>query len=312
MPAVENAPDDSRHEHSGEVEIALQCESWSALISTRGASLRDLSFDEHKIIEGSWPEADDWFAGSTLAPWVNRLADGAWTDDEGVKHQAPINDAKNNCANHGLVFNRVFTIESASKDQVTLSASCFDQSAYPFEVFMKVAYSLNREGLEVAIQLENRGDTTAPVAYGSHPYFVVDQKSVLQVSAETRVQVDARMLPTETSKVDGGVFEIAPADASDFTDACFTDLKVDDGMVKTRLTRPALKRVVELAQSPDFAFLQVFTLQAGFAGHDGLLALEPQTASANAFNSREGLIELAPSESKISKWSLGLRDSIHA
>lgn len=312
MPAFEDPTDDAGHTHRQDTDIHLRFENWSARISPVGASIRDLSFEQHKIIEGSWPDADKWFAGSTLAPWVNRLADGTWTDQAGAKHEAPINDEKNHCANHGLVFNRAFRVENLSESAVELAATCFDPIAYPYEVVIRVSFALGPNGLSVSMQVENLGTEPAPVAYGSHPYLVVDQDSRLVVQAETQILVDEHMIPIGTSPLEARVYAIEPAQRADFTDTCFTDLTAVGGFVTTKLTRPSMHRTIELSQTPDFAFIQVFTLQAGFAGHPGLLALEPQTAAANVLNTGENLITLQPGGSRISQWTLGLGDSIHA
>ena len=292
-------------------EIFLNVGPWQARISTIGARLLDLAHGSNKIVEGSWPEAAEWFAGCTLAPWVNRLADGSWLDKSGVQHRAEVNDPDTNSANHGLVFNRDFAVVERSDSHAVLVASCRDASAYPFDVTVRVEYELTQEGLRSSLSTENHSIMEVPIAVGAHPYLVVDAESRLRVEAAQRVEVDARMLPAGLNQVENRLFEISPADRSDFTDACFTELNFASGWATTVLTRPSMQSEVVLAQSPELTHLQVFTLQGGYAGHDGLLALEPQTAAGNALNHLDRVPVLKPGETKISEWSISLRNSFH-
>jgi aldose 1-epimerase len=210
-----------------------------------------------------------------------------------------------------LVFNLEFALVERSDSRVVLEASCRDESAYPFDVTVRVEYELTDEGLRSSLSAENHSNVPTPVAVGAHPYLVVDADSRLRVEAAQRIEVDTRMLPTGVREVENQVFAITPADRSDFTDACFTELNFASGWATTVLTRPSMQADVVIAQSAEFTHLQVFTLQGGFGGHAGLLALEPQTAAGNALNHLDRVPVLKPGETQISEWSISLRNSFH-
>lgn len=291
----------------------LSSQDWQARVDERGAALVALSYQGIELVAGTWSHATEWFAGSTLAPWVNRLEDGQWVDASGVTHTAAINDVANGCANHGLVFSRNFNVSKVSISSITLSTSCFDASAYPFEMLLEVTYSLGSSGLSVLFELKNLSEVRAPFSIGSHPYLVAESDSVLTFAAKTVFVNDDNMLPLK--KVDLGAAEskvrIRPAHRGDFTDTCFAQLETNAlGKHEIRLSRPSMRKDVVLSQSEELSHLQVFTLQAPeLTGYEALVALEPQTAPANALRSSDGLLHLEPGERFASSWGVHLEDS---
>jgi aldose 1-epimerase len=277
---------------------------WVAVLSPRGAALVELRNGETVVTTSSWAGASQWFSGSTLFPWVNRLADGAWRLTA-RKLQAPINDNQNNCANHGLVFDRGFRIVARTDNAITLAITLEPGDAYPAALDLTVNYTLTDSGLTVTYEVANPGHTRLPFAIGGHPYLLADQDSVLEFEAQGRVEVDGRLLPTEISSIDRTPTVLDVANRKHYTDACFTGLTRDaSGRASVRLSRPSANLTVTLWQDEAFTHLQVFTLQTGRSERRNLVALEPQTAAANALNTGDGLIWLDAGQNFTGSWGI--------
>ncbi len=277
---------------------------WVAILSPRGAALIELVHCETVVTTSSWAGASQWFSGSTLFPWVNRLADGAWHLTS-RKLQAPINDNQNNCANHGLVFNRAFQIAARTDNAITFAITLEPDDAYPAALDLAVTYSLSETGLAVTYEVSNVGRARLPFALGGHPYLLADQDSVLEFGAQGRVEVDGRLLPTDISSIDRTQTVLEVANRKQYTDACFTGLARDaSGRASAHLSRPSANLTVTLWQDETFTHLQVFTLQTGRSERPNLVALEPQTAAANALNTGDGLIWLDGGQNFTGSWGI--------
>ncbi len=293
-------------------ELNIAHGKWSARIALRGAALAHLSAGDTQIVSSDWLNSADWFAGSTLAPWVNRLDAGTWQFNGKALH-APINDKDNNCANHGLVFDRIFEVVQKSDSQVELSTLIHDETAYPFEVRLSVFYELTEFGLRSVITAENIGSSKAPFAAGTHPYFVTDPASELALDAFEEFEVDNRMLPIsrKLATTPGAQSRIIRVNnPADFTDTCFGGLtRYAEGFAQSKLTRPLSNERVIVFQSQEFSYLQVFTLMGtDFAGDNTLLALEPQSAPANAFNTSDGLVWLESGQTWSGTWGVDIEE----
>ena len=293
-------------------EITITHGKWSARIALRGAALLQLSAGETQIVSSAWPDSDDWFAGSTLAPWVNRLDAGTWAHDGQTLH-APINDKDNNCANHGLVFDNIFEVVQKSQSELELSTFINDDAVYPFELRLSVFYELTEYGLRSVISAENIGTSNAPFAAGTHPYFVTDPASVLTLDAYEEFEVDERMLPTGktlATKQGSEARSIRLNESEDFTDTCFGGLtRYAEGFAQCAITRPLTNQRVVVFQNQEFSYLQVFTLMGtDFAGGNTLVALEPQSAPANAFNTGDGLVWLEPGQTWSGTWGVDIEE----
>lgn len=282
---------------------------WSATVSTRGASLIELLHGETAVTTSAWAGASTWFSGATLFPWVNRLDDGAWQlGDQTLT--AEINDAQNNCANHGLVFDRNFAVVSHTPDSINFETQLTPSPAYPAHLTLTVTYTLTDAGLTVTYNVRNTDQTRAPFAIGGHPYLLAEPDSVLEFNADARIEVDSRLLPIGTSPIDHAPMYIEVAERKDYTDACFMGLLRDGGgRASTRLSRPATNQTVTVWQDQSFTHLQVFTLQTGRSERPNLVAIEPQTAAANALATGDGLIWLESGETFTGSWGIEVREN---
>ena len=269
---------------------------WRAQISPVGASLVSLWHGDIEIITSPYNEPLRALAGSVMAPWPNRLEDGTWQLGD-REFKAIINDSDGHNANHGLAFDKEFALTSQTDVSLRLELNLFDEQAYPFSVLLSVTYLLQNTGLEVELEARNLSNDVVPVAVGMHPYFVLDQDSALSVDANAWVTKNTRNLPVGTS-----TFEESPlANNAGHSicnlelDECFTDLRFgSNDFCVTTLTRPLLGISVEVAQSREFSHLMLYRLQESRQPLRSLLAIEPQSAPANAFRNLESVASLAP------------------
>ncbi|MGO2050588.1 MAG: aldose 1-epimerase family protein [Microbacterium sp.] len=279
----------------------------TAQIAQVGASLRGLTVGGVDLV-ARYPEdiPTPSCSGVVLAPWPNRIRDGAWRDGEAVR-QLAITEPKLRNASHGLLRFTAYEIERTDA-AATLRATIHPQTGYPYEIATAVTYTLTDTGIEVSHTLTNRSDAAAPVALGTHPFVTigdVDPRNlVLRVPAAAQFETDERMLPTEAVAAPeelrsgvrlGGIT----------LDTGFTRLARDaDGRVRHTLTAPD-GRHVTLWQGEGFDFVQVYTT-TNYPGQQLAVAIEPMTAPADAFNSRIGLRRLATGESWTLSWGIEL------
>lgn len=88
-------------------------------------------------------------------------------------------------------------------------------------------------------------------------------------------------------------------------DTGFATLRRDaDGLVRTTLTAPD-GRVVTVWQGEGLDYVQAFTTDR-YPGQSLVVAVEPMTAPAEAFNSGRGLRRLAPGETWELRWGIRL------
>lgn len=281
---------------------------WRAELDREAAALKRLWWRGAEIVCIPEPEANFSFAGSTLAPWANRLRDGRWSLD-GAEFQAAVNDRGTGTALHGLVVHTDFAVTTET-DQVAAFGHLFGtDAAYPFALELAVRYSVDAGGLTVELAAKNRDRRGLPVVLGSHPYFRLDADSALQVSAATIMVNDAHQLPVGREPLAArGLQTGEPMRVADLQlDDCLTDFSVaTDGQIRTRLSRPELGCTIELWQEPRLAYLMAFTRRYAQAGveYPLTLALEPQSGPADAFRTGESLIWLEPAESISLSWGI--------
>lgn len=282
---------------------------WSASVDTRGASLIELRHGETAVTTSAWVGASTWFSGSTLFPWVNRLDGGTWQLGNQTL-TADINDTQNNCANHGLVFDRDFAAIARTPDSITLEVQLTPDRTYPANLNLAVTYELSDAGLTVTYNVRNADQTRAPFAIGGHPYLLAEPDSVLEFNAHSRIEVDSRLLPRGTSPIGHASTHIEVANRKHYTDACFTELARDTaGRASTRLSRPAANLNIIVWQDQSFTHMQVFTLQTGRSERPNLVAIEPETAAANALTTGDGLIWLEPGETFTGTWGIEVKEN---
>ena len=292
------------------VQIHLDADGVRAQISQVGASLRHLVVGDTTVVP---PYPDDSpapsCAGVVLAPWPNRIRDGIWIDGEETRALA-ITEPKLNNAIHGLLRYTAYEIAEQSEASVLLRADVVPQTGYPYLLETSVRYTLVSDGVTAEHTIVNRSEDPAPVALGTHPFLTVsgaDPKTLLlQVPAETFFETDDRLLPIGESPVAGGTDLRTSRRLGDLQlDTGFATLRRgEDRIVRSTLTAPD-GRVVTLWQGEGLDYLQAYT-STGYPGQELVVALEPMSAPAEAFNSGRGLRRLAPGETWSVAWGVTL------
>jgi aldose 1-epimerase len=305
-------------------ELNLQTPSGAAraVVTEVAAGLRAYSVNGIDLVE-TFDEAvqPPMGAGIVLAPWPNRIRDGHWTQN-GVARQLAITEPARHNAIHGLLRFASYQKVSRTADSVTLAATVFPQSGYPFQVDTEVTYTLTPDGLNVTHRMHNVGAEAAPVAVGAHPYLKIGDVAtgdlVVRVDAATHIDVDDRLNPTGETPVDGTGFDLRAG-------RLVGDLDLDDGFGGVGASAAASDasvpgehslaaadgRSVVLWGDENMRYVQVFTPRI-FPVTNGsaqpvrgqAIAIEPMTAPADAFNSGAGLHWLAPEERWVVRWGI--------
>lgn len=262
-----------------------------------GASLIELNLGGLSLIDlpgsSDHPLASNpYHPSALLTPWVNRVRNGNYSF-KGKNYQLPINEPALGNAIHGLLARVPFTLVQKTESSVTLEhAYQGAEPNYPFPFTFRYTYTLAEEGgLEITFMAQNTGSTSMPFACGWHPYFSFPDTKAADLSIKfhptSRFLSDSQMIPLKEENLQG---------KSEFV---FSQEKVDHVF---RL-EPREKHVTEfidhkhqrslfLTQSSvQFPFLVVFQPEGYHS-----VAIEPMTTNTDAFNTGDGLIELAPSE----------------
>lgn len=307
-PSAQNGADSAPRRFATGRQFELRRDDALAIVTELAAGLRLYSRGGVQLTE-SYGDAEipPGATGIALAPWANRVEDGIWYLN-GKKQQLDITEVSRNNASHGLLRNSSYTLVDESEFSVTLEATVFPQHGYPFLVRHLVRYELDGNlDLRVSQTLANDSEASAPFVLGSHPYLrlgdVTPEDLILTVNAATRLVADDRLIPRSTASVEGdwdlsGGRTVGSLDI----DVALTDLTFDGGVARHTLTAPD-GRSVSLEQDQNCQYVHVFVTDT-FPGRSKVVAIEPMTGPANAFNSGDGLRWLAPGESFTMTWGI--------
>lgn len=275
-----------------------------AVVTEVGATLRSLSvrgeellwgFDEHEPGPGA--------AGVSMAPWPNRVRDGAYRW-EGEAYQLPVNEVLHNNAIHGLVHDVPWTLAARTDESVTLECVVhprrFPEPSWPGALLVRVRYALDDDGLAVHFEAENCSDVPLPLGYGPHPYFAFPAIDDVEIRSPFTKQltVDERLLPTGIVDVEDAADFREPRPLGDVVlDTAFTGV---EGPWQLSLETEA--RTVEVWADGAFRWVQLFTHPTR-----GALAVEPMTCGPDALNegvTHADLIRLEPGDRAQAAWGV--------
>lgn len=257
-----------------------------AVISPVGAALEKLALRGTTIIDStlvSNPSA--MFFGSTLAPWPNRLANHTY-EYQGRRYQTPNVDQDGN-SNHGLAFNRAFEVREQSDESVSVGYKFGSDECYPFPIDLKITYQIFDSFLRVSALATNNGQA-APFGVGFHPYFLVGEHFKVSANFSKQILVDEKMIPISDQQINGFVYEGGELDNC-FTGASQLNLKTE----KYNLT-------ISLEKGFEYFMLYRPSIDCGAS----LLAIEPMSCIANAFNSDLGSTVIQTGESQEFEFSI--------
>jgi aldose 1-epimerase len=293
-------------------QYEIEAGGYRANVTELGAGLRGLTFGDTALTTGyDADELPPHSSGQLLTPWPNRLEGGHYAFAGADYHVALSEPARGN-AIHGLTRWAPWAKVEHDRAEVTLRCLPHGQQGYPFAVQVDATYRLDAEsGLHVTVTATNKGSRPAPWGTGNHPYLTAGTASIdeceLQLPADRWQPVDDRLIPSGPAEdVTGTPYDLRERRklAGVQLDHAFTALRRDaDGNAWVRLAGPTLTTAAWL--DPANAWLQVFTgdtLEP--ERRRAAVAVEPMTCPANAFNSGEGLIVLAPRESATVRWGV--------
>jgi len=286
----------------------------TARIGVRGAQLKSLQREGVEFIQQheELPEVP-WSAGIVMAPWVNRIDAGKWTQN-GVSYTLPITDEAFGNAIHGLVSYEDFDVLAQTESAVRLGRVIKPVEGYPFEIDFRLEYHLQPDGIAVRHIAVNHSSQPAPFATGAHPYLVLGDepldRATIRVAARTYVASDERMIPVSREFTDNTPFDLTGGVVVDHlrVDNSYGNLQRNDqGIASASLIGSELG--LEVWQDSKFSYTHIF-VTPNFSGPSGkclAVAVEPTTGPANNFNTGEALIWLEPE--KVWRGSWGIRIS---
>jgi aldose 1-epimerase len=290
---------------SGE-RFEIAAGGYRAELAEVGAALAGLWLDGVSVTVESRPdELPPKSTGAVLMPWPNRLRDGHYQFD-GAEYQLPLTEPASSNASHGLVKWARWNLLEGAPDSVLLGHDVVPQTGYPFEIRLRLRYSLDPvAGLTVGITASNIGEFPAPFGAGFHPYLDLGEHELdtaeLLIPADTVLRADDRQIPVERLPVAGTAFDLRVIRP-------IGELRLDHGFAdligQTAVLRTAA-RTIELHFEQPWKYLQVFTPPHITPGRNAV-AIEPMSCPANAFNSGEDLIRLEPGEHWSASWSIAV------
>ncbi|NEG70082.1 aldose 1-epimerase family protein [Bifidobacterium choloepi] len=296
---------------------------YRATVAQLGAILRELTYKGEPILASfGADELVNCCAGQPLIPFPNRIEGGTYTFD-GVDYELPIDEHERNNAIHGYGYRSYWNLDSLSGDEVTLWWRVPDLAGYPFDVVVTLTYRLDDDGLHIHFDAYNNDDKPAPWALAMHPWLAnggwkhgddIDADNArcrLQIPAKTHVVVNGNLIPTGLEPVDGTKFDFRADGGRLLDDQPYDDALTDveheaDGTVTALFTRPdGLK--IRIVGDETITSFQVCD-GTGFPpdSHPAGVAVEPQTAYANAFKTGDDLIVIEPGTSSETDLLIGV------
>lgn len=304
-------------------QFSISHGNYHAVITEFGATLRKLTYQDTDIIVPF--DADSIVTccqGQLLIPFPNRLESGEYTF-EGKTYQLPIDEHDRNNAIHGYGKRAFWNLVTLEEDSVALSWRTPNMEGYPFDICVTATYRLSDDGLHLTISSFNNSESNAPWALAIHPWLAnglngygdeIDghnAKCSLTVPGRTHVVANENLIPTGTEPVDGTKYDLREdtlLTEQPFDDA-WTDLEhAEDGTVTAVFTRADGKKV-RVGGDETITSFQVCT-GTGFPAesHPAGVAVEPQTAYANAFKTGKDLIVIKPGETSSTSLFIGALD----
>lgn len=292
--------------------MALSGEQWSisyagreAVIVEVGGGLRTFTVDGDAYVDGYFEDdIAPGAAGQILAPWPNRLGDGAY-EFAGTKHQLALSEPVNRNASHGLVRWLRWQAVDHDADSVTVECALPAQPGYPFPIVLRTRWSVGPHGLRAVHTAVNLGAKPAPFGLGVHPYLRVPGTPIADLSldlpAQWRLKTDNRKLPVGEEPYKNESARIGDT----VIDSAFGDLTRDaDGNVSIGLST-ADGRGVTLWADESFPWVQVYTADT----LDGerrrrAVAVEPMSCPPDAFRTGRDLVTLGPGEIWSGTWGI--------
>ncbi len=303
-------------------QFVIGDERATATVTEVGAGLRALEIDGEAVL---WPypvgELASGGRGQVLAPWPNRIEDGAYSFG-GVQAQAALDEPDRRNAIHGLVRWLNFDVDEHARSSVVLSCVLAAQPAFPWRLRLRMRYEVVDGALVVTASATNESATAAPFGMGAHPYLHAGAGGVdgctLTLAADRRLVLDGRGIPTGSTEVVGTACDFSTGGtlAGVRLDDCFTGLRaaapgpsMRDGAAWEAVLTTAAGRRSALWADHAWPYVMCYTGDTLAAGEQRLgVAIEPMTCPPNAFRSGESVITLPAGGSWEGRFGIRLVD----
>ncbi|TDU27176.1 aldose 1-epimerase [Arthrobacter sp. JUb115] len=293
--------------------LTLQAHGFTAQVATVGATLVSLQYGSRPLVRAFDPHGPrPVFAGAILAPWPNRVIDGAYSW-EGQELQLPITEPERGHALHGLVIDTGFEIIEHRADFAQLRTVIAPSAGYPYEVQLVIGYRLEAGGLRTVAAATNLGTGTAPFGWGSHAYLVApgkkaDEWTFTLPAGKVQLTEGPRLLPRDTVQAAGTELDFrTPKPIGDlFIDHAYTGLAARaDGSFRAEIT-DAGGVGSHITWDEACPWVQIHTADRDDPALDRTgLAIEPMTCPPGGYNSGQDVIALAPGASHEASWLIG-------
>lgn len=178
---------------------------------------------------------------------------------------------------HGFARNLPWDVVAATPAELglALASSAETERQFPFAFRLELDYALRGATLRIDARCRNLDARPLPLHFGLHPYLFVPDADKARTTIETAA--DRAGVPGPFAGLDLTASEL--------------DRGFDAGAGPKTLRRPGA--AVTLEASPELSRWVVWTL----GGRD-FVCLEPWTGPANALNTGEGLIWIAPGDTR--------------
>lgn len=270
--------------------------SYCKIHLNQGASTQSLVLNDKEIIKDCYPLSyKDSYASAIMFPFASRIENGIYTFKE-IEYVLEKNDEANNCALHGLVYNKAFTLlkQQSTKDFASVTLHYLSEEAqegFPFKYELLVTYILTSNTLSTNITVRNLDTKSFPFSLGWHPYFCSSSlyDSFVSFTAEQQAIFDENLILKKFTDVKSE-YELQIVDNE--LDDCFK-LKGNVIYFKT----PKYK--IQITSNNNY--VQLYTPKSR-----QFLAIEPITAPSNSFNNKVGLKTLKGEEEYKTNWKIEL------
>lgn len=284
--------------------FTISAGGYRAEVAEVGATLAGLWLDgEPGTVDWAADQLPPKSAGCVLVPWPNRIADGRYRFGE-MDYQLPLTEPAALNASHGLVKWARWQCLEQVPASVLMGCDVVPQTGYPFEIRLRLRYTVADDGLGVRLTASNIGPTAAPFGAGFHPFLDLADHPLddveLLIPAEEVLRTDERQIPVGRLPVAGTAFDLRRLRP-------LGELRLDHGFAGLTGSVAVLRterRRLELHWDPAFRYLQVFTPSGGITPGRNAVAIEPMSCPANAFNSGEDLVRLEPGEEWSGSWGI--------
>ncbi|GHJ17884.1 MULTISPECIES: aldose 1-epimerase family protein [unclassified Micromonospora] len=290
----------------------ISADGHEAVVVEVGGGLRAYRHDGVDYLDGyAEDELSPGSAGHVLAPWPNRIRDGAYTfGDRSL--QLDLTEPERHNALHGLVNWVRWELVEQSPASVTLGYDLPPTPGYPWALRLRSRWSVGPDGLRAEHEVTNLSAEPAPFGFSVHPYFQLPKvgvdELVLRVPGRNRVLVDGRLLPVGASPVAGTEYDFtAPRPIGDMVlDLAFGDVERDaDGGSAVTLGAPDGSSGLAVWADREFGWWQVFTGDTlGGERHRRSVAVEPMTCPPDAFRSGRDVITLDAGQTWRGAWGV--------